>query len=107
MPPNIHLSRWMLAFCFCLISSACTEKKNVPQGWTFRTLSELAAQMLEQLKVPKGLKAVVLFDAFFLNPKVLGAIRRRGFSWASVAGGNRNPALPHWRKSKIRIYRRT
>ena len=82
-------------------------KGNVPRGYTFRTVNQCVAEMIAHLHVPKGVKIVVLFDAYFLNQTVLRAIGKRGWAWVSVAAANRKVFLGGKRKSHIRTYRRT
>jgi len=103
----VALGFWFRDFFLPAALSMYWPKKNVPAGYAFRTLNECVAAMIENLQVPRGLKVVVLFDAYFLNPTVLAAIRKRGWSWVSVASSNRNVFLAHGQKSKIRTYRRT
>lgn len=82
-------------------------KKNVPAGRQFRTLNQLAAEMIRNLQVPPGVRIVVLFDAYFLNATVLDAVRERGWTWVSVASANRNLRVASGHRTKIGIYRRT
>jgi SRSO17 transposase len=65
-------------------------KPKGQSGPRYRKLTDLAAQMVSEFDVPKGLKARVLFDAFYLCPVVVKACEKRGFSWFSVASKNRN-----------------
>ena len=61
----------------------------------YRKLTDLAAEMVGQFQPPvagpngPGLKVRVLFDAFYLCPRVVKACERRGFAWFSVAAKNR------------------
>jgi SRSO17 transposase len=65
-------------------------KPKGQSGPRYRKLTDLAAEMVKQFEVPKGLKVRVLFDAFYLSPVVVKACEKRGFSWFSVASKNRN-----------------
>lgn len=103
----LALGFWVRNFFLPAALSMYWPKKNVPRGYTFRTLNQIAAEMIESLRVASGVKVVVLFDAFFLNQTVLGAIRRRGWSWVSVAGANRKVFSAHGHRTRIGIYRRT
>jgi SRSO17 transposase len=55
----------------------------------FRTHNELAAQLIREFQPPKGMKTIVLFDAWYLNPTVVKAVRQRRFHWISRAKDNR------------------
>jgi SRSO17 transposase len=65
-------------------------KPKGQSGPRYRKLTDLAAQMVSEFDVSKGLKVRVLFDAFYLCPVVVKACEKRGFSWFSVASKNRN-----------------
>lgn len=56
----------------------------------FRKLTELAAELISEFVPPKGVKVVVLFDSYYLCPKVVAACRERGFHYVSVLKRNRN-----------------
>jgi SRSO17 transposase len=64
-------------------------KPKGQSGPRYRKLTDLAAQMVSEFEVPKGLKVRVLFDAFYLSPVVVKACEKRGFAWFSVAAKNR------------------
>jgi SRSO17 transposase len=64
-------------------------KPKGQSGPRYRKLTDLAAQMISEFELPKGLKARVLFDAFYLCPVVVRACEKRGFYWFSVAAKNR------------------
>lgn len=56
----------------------------------FRKLTDLTVELLRSLpEFPKGVEVVVLFDAYYLCGKVLGAIRP-GWCWISRLKTNRN-----------------
>ena len=61
-----------------------------PLGQTFRTITELAADLIRQFTPPEGVKVQVLFDSFYLCPVVVKACRRRGFRFVSTLKSNRN-----------------
>ena len=54
-----------------------------------KKLTELAAEIIESLEVPERTKVVVLFDKFYLAPKVLAACKKRGFSYVGAVKSNR------------------
>lgn len=58
-------------------------------GRTYRKWTEIAAEMIRAMPVPKGLKVRVLFDALYLCPMVTKACEERGFTWFSTAQRNR------------------
>jgi len=45
--------------------------------------------LIREFQPPKGTKTIVLFDARYLNPTVLKAVRQRRFHWISRAKDNR------------------
>ena len=55
----------------------------------FIKLTELAANAVEQANLPKRAKVTVLFDAFYLCPKVVNAVLKRGWDYIGVAKSNR------------------
>jgi SRSO17 transposase len=66
------------------------QKPKGQPGPRYRKLTDLAAEMVREFPVPRGLKVRVLFDAFYLCPQVVRACRGRGFAWFSVAAKNRS-----------------
>lgn len=73
---------------------------------TFRKLTELAADALDAVGLPAGVRGIALFDAYYLCPAVTAACGRNGFRWISVSKKNRNFA-PDGRprdKRKLRRY---
>ena len=55
----------------------------------FIKLTELAANAIEQANLPERVKVTVLFDAFYLCPNVVNAVRARGWDYIGVAKSNR------------------
>lgn len=87
-------------------------KKKGAQGVkvAFRKLTELAADLIREFVPPAGVKVVVLFDSYYLCPKVVAACREQGFHYVSVLKRNRN-LWKNGRKLKagsygLRTYRR-
>jgi SRSO17 transposase len=71
----------------------------------FRKLTELAAEIIDELPFAK---ATVLFDAYYLCPKVTWACEAKKYSYVGVAKKNRN-FFPHGRdrdKRKLGTYGR-
>ena len=70
-------------------------------GISYRKITQIAAQMINELRLPFDLKIRVLFDAFYLAPCVAKACQSKGFSWFSVASKNRNMKRKHCQKRSI------
>lgn len=56
---------------------------------SYRKLTETAADIIDELAPPEGLKVRVLFDAYYLCPKVTKTCEKHSFTWFSVASKNR------------------
>lgn len=56
---------------------------------SYRKLTEIAADIIDEFKPPAGLKVRVLFDAYYLCPKVTKSCDKHSFKWFSVASRNR------------------
>lgn len=70
----------------------------------YRKINQIAAEMINELRVPKGLKVRVLFDAFYLAANVVRACESRGFTWFSVASKNRKLVRQHCRTRAIKEF---
>jgi hypothetical protein len=55
----------------------------------FATLTDLAAQAIDNAQLPKGFNVMVLFDSYYLCPKVVDACKRRGWHYVGVGKSNR------------------
>ena len=55
----------------------------------FAKLTELAARAIRQANLPENLKVTVLFDAYYLCPTVVQAVRDRGWHYIGVGKSNR------------------
>ena len=71
---------------FC---QASQHKPNPADRIPFRKLTELAADAIDAMALPTGVKGVVLFDAYYLCPTVTQACQRNGFRYVGVAKKNR------------------
>jgi len=73
---------------------------------TFRKLTELAADAIREVGLPKGVKAITLFDSYYLCPAVIGACADQGFRYVGVAKKNRNfaPDGRPWDKRRLKSY---
>jgi len=56
---------------------------------SYRKLTEIAADIIDEFTPPEGMKVRILFDAYYLCPKVTKTCEKRGFTWFSVASKNR------------------
>jgi hypothetical protein len=65
------------------------QKPKGQPGPRYCKLTDLAARMIREFAPPAGVKARVLFDAFYLCPAVTRACKSRGFGFFSVAAKNR------------------
>jgi SRSO17 transposase len=63
----------------------------------FRKTTQLAAQLIRELKAPAGVKVVVLFDAYYLCRTVVQACREQHFHFASTLKSNRSLFKPGWK----------
>lgn len=72
----------------------------------FRKLTKLAADALDAVALPKGVKGIALFDSYYLCPTVTSACDRQGFRWISVSKKNRKfaPDGRPWDKRKVGRY---
>jgi SRSO17 transposase len=72
---------------FC---QASQREPNPADRIRFRKLTELAADAIDAVALPEGVKGIVLFDAYYLCPTVTQACQRNGFRYVGVAKKNRN-----------------
>ena len=71
----------------------------------FRKTTQMAADLIRAFNPPSGLKTVVLFDSFYLCPKVVNACHDKGFNFVSVLKDNRN-LFRNSRKHKTGKYKK-
>jgi SRSO17 transposase len=71
---------------FC---QASHREPNPSDRIRFRKLTELAAEAIDAVSLPAGVKGIVLFDAYYLCPTVTRACRRNDFRYVGVAKKNR------------------
>jgi SRSO17 transposase len=64
---------------------------------SFRKTTELAAQLIQEFKAPTGIKVIVLFDAYYLCPRVVQACRGQHFHFASTLKSNRSLFKSGWK----------
>jgi SRSO17 transposase len=56
----------------------------------FKKVTQLAAELIEELQAPTGVKVLVLFDSYYLCPVVVKACRKQRFHFVSTLKSNRN-----------------
>jgi SRSO17 transposase len=66
-------------------------------GLPFRKTTELAARLIREFKAPRGVKVMVVFDAYYLCHTVVQACREQGFRFASTLKGNRSLFKSGWK----------
>jgi SRSO17 transposase len=66
-------------------------------GLPFRKSTELAAQLIRELKAPGDSNIMVLFDAYYLCHTVVQACRQKRFRFASTLKGNRSLFKAGWK----------
>jgi SRSO17 transposase len=66
-------------------------------GVPFRKTTELAAQLIQELQAPAGVKVMVLFDAYYLCHTVVKACRAKHFHFASTLKSNRSLFKHGWK----------
>lgn len=59
------------------------------RGWPYRKQTELAATLIDRLRVPDGAEVMVLGDTAFDADVVLAACQRRRFGWIVAMNGDR------------------
>ena len=59
----------------------------------FCKMTDLAAEAIRTADLPKGLRVLVLFDAYYLCPKVTEACKARGWHYIGVGKSNRRLAV--------------
>ena len=72
-----------------VFKSYYTKEYAAQRGWAYRKQTELAAQLIDGLRVPAGAEVVVLGDTAFDAEAVLAACKRRHFSWVVSMNGDR------------------
>jgi hypothetical protein len=80
--------------------------KGHPGPRRYRKLTDMAAAMVEAFDPPEGVKVRVLFDAFYLCPRVARACEGKGFTFFSVASRNRNFTTGGGKRKRRRRRRR-
>lgn len=69
----------------------------------FKKITELAAELIGSFNPPEGVNVLVLFDSYYLCPKVVKACRNKKFHFVSTLKSNRNLYL-RGRKLKAGVY---
>ena len=72
-------------------SALCLRKDHARnEGQPFLSQTQLAAAVIRNADLPKGLDVTVLFDAYYLCETVVDACVARGWHYLGVGKGNRN-----------------
>jgi SRSO17 transposase len=66
-------------------------------GLPFRKTTEMAAQLIREFQAPRGVKVMVLFDAYYLCHTVVKACREQGFHYASTLKSHRSLFKLGWK----------
>jgi IS4 transposase len=84
-PSGVRLPVWLPHYTkdYC---AAC--------GKPFRTQPQIAAQLIDQLRVPEGARVVVVGDTAFDAEPILAACRRRQFKWVVPMNHDRRLSGP-------------
>jgi len=69
----------------------------------FKKTTQLAAELISEFQPPEGLRVLVLFDSYYLCPRVVKACRKKGFHFVSTLKSNRN-LYKNGRKLKAGAY---
>jgi hypothetical protein len=72
------------------------------KGRVYRTQTELAAEMIEELPLPEGIQVVVLGDTAFDAASIRAACAQRGYSWVVPLNPERVLAGPKGKRPKVR-----
>lgn len=83
------------------------KKDDAPKlGVPYAKLTQIAAGLIREAKLPEDRQVTVLFDAFYLCPTVVRACEARDWHWIGVGKSNRNfmPACGDGTKKKLGKY---
>jgi hypothetical protein len=72
------------------------------KGLTHRTTAEAAADLIDELPLPEGARAVVLGDTAYDARVIRDACRRRGYTWIFPCNPERVLAGPKGQRPKVR-----
>ena len=87
-------------------TAVCLNKADArKEGQAFLTQTALAAWVIHNADLPRGLKVTVLFDAYYLCDVVADACRARGWHYIGVGKSNRNFTV-NGQKKKLGAYGR-
>lgn len=56
----------------------------------FKKITQMAAELIDEVEPPDGVQVRVLFDSYYLCPVVVKACRKKGFHFVSTLKSNRN-----------------
>ena len=61
------------------------KKNQIP----FKTKNQLAAELIESFRAPRGVRVSVVFDSWYLNPTVGDSCHKKGYPYISQSKNNR------------------
>jgi hypothetical protein len=61
------------------------KKNQIP----FNTKNQLAAELIESFRAPRGVRVSVVFDSWYLNPTVVDSCHKKGYPYISQSKNNR------------------
>jgi hypothetical protein len=61
------------------------KKNQIP----FKTKNQLAAELIEGFRAPRGVHVSVIFDSWYLNPTVVNSCHKKGYPYISQSKNNR------------------
>jgi hypothetical protein len=84
--------------------SRCYFTRNyaVAKGWTYRTQTQLAAELIRQAPIPAQAEVVVLGDTAFDAKVIRAACAERGYSWVVPMNPERVLAGPKGNRPRVR-----
>jgi hypothetical protein len=82
-PSGLRLPVWL---------SYYTKEYSAKRGWKYRKQTELAAQLIDRLRVPQKARVVVAGDTAFDAEPILKACQRRQFNWVVAMNSDRRLA---------------
>ena len=92
-------SGYRIPMCRCYFTKTYAAAK----GWTYRTQTQLAAELIRQAPIPATAKVVVLGDTAFDAQVIRAACAERGYSWVVPMNPERVLAGPKGNRPKVRL----
>jgi hypothetical protein len=89
---------YRIPMCRCYF----TKKYAKQKGQTYRTQTELAAELIRQAPIPSSVKVVVIGDTAFDAKTIRAACQERNYSWVVPVNPERVLAGPKGKRPKVR-----